>query len=634
MTSKLHRFLPVLLLVAGLPATPLNAQDPDSVVVADSTAVPVVGDSAVAPSPDSILPEDTVRIYRRLVDMPAEIPSVDRLGPDTWHWSREALLGRPRFTLLELLMEVPGVLPLRWGDYGSPEGVVLDGMTGGRVRVFFDGVEEVELLGSEPDLSRIPLTGLESVTARRVGGELRIDLHALQADEARPLSMIEAGTGDLDTNIFRGTFIQGDAFGGAIGVGIERIDTQGRGANEPGARQGVWLRYMRPVGEKLQIAAEFRRGLSEQTVGRGPDRMQRHASILRGRWAFSEDIVAEGYLARNSLRETEDTVAPISLRGLQYGARVGVEKERWWGRGAIRAFEGDLPSLRLDADVGGHFPEVGFASAHLSRETFDGRTASLWGVSAETRPLLGFSVFASHESGDRGWRGLADTVGIVVDTTVTMEGDTVVTTDEPYPVPTSIGTREASRYGIRFRGFGADVSAARLRTKVDSIRPIATFLDGDGSVFAGDEVEGWEARLLWDLPWIPRGFYLDGSYTRWETPGIYRPEETYRAGLAFHRTYYDTGNFELWFGLFAQGRSGMEIPIRDTEAEVGEDDLFPPQSVPFHQTWNAYLQIRVVTVRIFLRFENLTIRPLNQDYPGRLQLQTRALYGVRWTLFN
>jgi hypothetical protein len=56
--------------------------------------------------------------------------------------------------------------------------------------------------------------------------------------------------------------------------------------------------------------------------------------------------------------------------------------------------------------------------------------------------------------------------------------------------------------------------------------------------------------------------------------------------------------------------------------------------VPFYQSWNAHLMIRVVTVRLFLRWENLFLRQNNQDLPGRLLPTTRVMYGVRWTLRN
>lgn len=195
---------------------------------------------------------------------------------------------------------------------------------------------------------------------------------------------------------------------------------------------------------------------------------------------------------------------------------------------------------------------------------------------------------------------------------------------------TAFTSRDQLRLGLSWSGWGADLSAAWLSTKTDSIRPTATFLDRDGVAFSGDEVSGWEADLRYKLPW--EGFSLNASWQQWDTPGIFRPEEIYRGGIRFHRVYYDTGNFEFWWGIQAVGRSAMQLPFAD--ADLSTADQMVPVTVPFQQTWDAYLQIRVVTVRIFLRFENLGVRERNQDFPGRILPATRAIYGVRWTLWN
>jgi hypothetical protein len=56
--------------------------------------------------------------------------------------------------------------------------------------------------------------------------------------------------------------------------------------------------------------------------------------------------------------------------------------------------------------------------------------------------------------------------------------------------------------------------------------------------------------------------------------------------------------------------------------------------VPFQQSWYAQLQVRVSSVRLFFLWENLTVRDKNQDYLGRIQPRTRAMYGIRWTMWN
>jgi hypothetical protein len=79
----------------------------------------------------------------------------------------------------------------------------------------------------------------------------------------------------------------------------------------------------------------------------------------------------------------------------------------------------------------------------------------------------------------------------------------------------------------------------------------------------------------------------------------------------------------------------MAVPFPE-EVETGEEGevRLVNNTVPFYQNWFVRLQIRIVTVRAFIMWENFTIRQQNQDFPGRILPQTRSLYGVRWTLWN
>ena len=69
------------------------------------------------------------------------------------------------------------------------------------------------------------------------------------------------------------------------------------------------------------------------------------------------------------------------------------------------------------------------------------------------------------------------------------------------------------------------------------------------------------------------------------------------------------------------------------DEETEEERLVLP-SVPFYQSWYARLQVRVVTVRVFIGWENLAVRRNLQDFPERVLPATRAFYGIRWTLWN
>jgi hypothetical protein len=56
--------------------------------------------------------------------------------------------------------------------------------------------------------------------------------------------------------------------------------------------------------------------------------------------------------------------------------------------------------------------------------------------------------------------------------------------------------------------------------------------------------------------------------------------------------------------------------------------------VPFYQNWYADVQVRVLPVHIFIRWENFVLRENLQDLPDRRLPVTRAIYGVKWVLWN
>ena len=52
------------------------------------------------------------------------------------------------------------------------------------------------------------------------------------------------------------------------------------------------------------------------------------------------------------------------------------------------------------------------------------------------------------------------------------------------------------------------------------------------------------------------------------------------------------------------------------------------------ERWFAYMQVRIVTVNIFVRWENMRGKIDNYDFPNRKQPRFRTMYGIRWILKN
>ena len=84
----------------------------------------------------------------------------------------------------------------------------------------------IALGGGVTDLSQVGLGGISHVRLERSMGELVIDMVSYEFADGRPYSLVEAGTGDLNTNLFRGTFANPTALGGSIAVALERADSR------------------------------------------------------------------------------------------------------------------------------------------------------------------------------------------------------------------------------------------------------------------------------------------------------------------------------------------------------------------------------------------------------------------------
>ncbi len=599
----------LLLLLLAFLGAPAAAQD--TTVVVDTLVVQP--DTLLLPdslASDSIPPDTTVYV---LHPVPTGVRAAD---PNVRSWSRDDLVRNPALTVRELLAPLPGAVPQRTGDYGTPQGMTFEGMAGGRLRVFIDGLEQLPIDGSVVDLAQVSLAGIAGVRLSRTGGEIRIDLTSVQAEEPRPESVLEVGTGDLDTNLFRGSFSHPNAFGGGLGLAFERLDARGRGSEQDGFLQSLWLRYHRPLGDRFVVAGEVRRRTVATVLDSlAPPRTNRTDLDLRFRARLAEGLTAEAFAARTTLSRGTDSLANAEIRVRQFGARAGLETGLLSLHAASRFIDGAAgndPFLRTDVDAG-LSGDWGGVSGRLGVDSGDDNGGTILGVTGWTGALLGFSLYGSFDQGQRGWTpSLARALGRVPDSLAS-----------PLPLGTD---RTAFRLGTRFDAGPLSFDAAWLRTEADSVLPLGNGVDRGDEAYTGDEATGFEVSGRLGL--LIRGLSFEGSLQQWDSPGFYRPERIYRGGFTFNRTFYPTGNLEFNTGILVEGRDGMLLPLPDPDS--------PGQvaSVPFYQSWNAHLLIRVVTVRLFVRWENLFLRENNQDLPGLLLPRTRVIYGVRWTLWN
>ncbi len=614
------------------------------------SGAPDTDPGVAAPLPDTLeAGADTVQVetfvLRNLPLQPDPVPAGWATG--IWEWDREGLESTRAVTLLELLEEVPGVIPLRGGDFGQPQAATAFAAGAGRIRIFVDGAELPPLDGGVVDLARTGLGGLDRVRVERAPGQLRVYLYPHQFSDTRPYSFLEVGTGDLSTNLFRGVFAHPNALGGNIVVTLDRIDTQGPGGREPGASTGVSIRHALFRGENLGLAWELRRMSSKRSEDLWtPPSLARSDVGVRARYTWAPWLRAGLLLQRSSLSEGDgDQGRPASAEPeplintearTQIGAHVSAVRTRWWADAAYTHQGGpgwatSVQSVR----GGGSLPALGGVSAGVERQEWEERGATqnrhgrLW-----TRPVVGFSLFAEIEDGTLGvpsWvppRIPADTLsappGQGTDPTDPLaERPPDVTEAATHPAVTD---RRAMRGGIEYRRGSLAVGAAYLVMEADSLHPLGLPTDRDAPPEAAERLTGFEVSGSLPLSPLMTGLALRGSAQLWNETAVWRylPKLTYHARLAYHRTFLESGNLELWTDIGARGRDPMQVP----SATAGAD------AAPFQQSWFARLQIRVSSVRLFILVDNLTVRKENQDYPDRVQPRLRSTYGIRWTLWN
>jgi len=598
--------------------------------------------------------EDEVEV--RNPPIPAELVPVG-WTTGVWEWDREALQSTRSLTLLELMEEIPGVTALRGGDYGQPATVTAFGLGGGRVRVFLDGVELPPLEGSVVDLSRVGLGGVDRVRVQRRPGELRVDLTPLRLFEPRPYTLLEVGTGDLNTNLFRGTFAHPDALGGNLVVSLDRIDTEGPFRNEPGASFGAHIRHNLFRAGGSALAWEFRTMTARRPPTLwSPRNVSRSDLSLHLRHELDAGILLGAYAQRSWLGvDYGRGVAPPAQPEVneearnQFGARASLDREQWWGEvgGRIGTGEG-WPSHVLDARGGGHIEGLGGAAVALERQAWDG-AGSATGIHARiwTEPRLGFSLFGEVEQGTRGvpYRILPEPSippasedpllfdGILPGTVPSRQvgnGNGNGNAEEDAEFVASLADRTGFRAGIEYRWNDLHLGGAVLRASADSLHPAGFLPDMGGIVTTGPARNGVEGTATLPLTRLLSGLQLTGSMQLWDEEGDWRylPRRSYEGRFRFHDLFLESGNLEVWGDVGVRGRAGMSLPLLDGP---GGPAL---QSVGSSQTWFARVQVRVVTVRVFVMWDNFTIRDRNQDFPGRVLPATRALYGIRWTLWN
>ena len=601
-------------------------------VLADSTTI-LADPSTILADSSTILADSSTILADSGSVAPQSLPAISSssgpsYGLGVWCWDRGALLSTRAVTVAELVALIPGVIALKGGDYGTPVTVMSFGAGGGRVRVLWDGFEWLPLDGAVPDLSRIGIGGLDEVRVERHPGELRIELRTREPTASDPATLVHVGTGDLGTNLLRGLLVHPNALRGALTLAFERLETRGPGLEEGGSLSGFALRYAVSRGDRGGIVAEMRRAAPRTDVADLITGFTRNDWNVRARWRLAEGLIGEGYWGASSLAggPEEPVYGALDIRRTQLGLRTQYTIGNLWAKGALRRFSGHgVQGLDYEVAAGGAHASGASLDGSLRVERWAGLYAMSWRARIETAPLLGFSLFASYEDGETG-------APFVSEYEAYLRSLRLGPPLQPEPIEKP-RARFTSRTGVRAGGRlswrGSHFSGAWLSMKADLLRPLGLAVDPDGISVAGGERMGFEATASIPLPL--RGWVLEGAVQAWDDDLAYFPRRLWDGALVYHGIFKESQNLEVWGALGLTRRDPMPIGILESGGDPSVPDL---AVVPLSEDWYTNIQVRIVTLSLFIRWENIRGKADNQDFPNRALPRYRAIYGVRWVMNN
>jgi hypothetical protein len=594
--------VPFLLCLLAAQTTAQQRPRPDS----------LARDSARADSAE--VAKDSLRPPPILAKHPIGLRASAAVG--VWEWSADDLLREGAVTLTDLLQRIPGATPYRGGLYVGPEVVAPFGHTRGRLEVFLDGYQLDPLTEASFDLSRIELAQMSRVRVERRLDVTRIDLVTLEATDARPQSRVEAGVGEPDVNVFRGLLVVPRFVIGPLGFAVERVDTDGYRSDEPADVFAGWFKWGW-LGARGGIQAEMRQTRQRRIPDSPwPGDADRRDLMVRGRLNFSDRWVAELFAGRSTF--VNDTIIeppPDSVQVLnpeasvtQWGGRASFQSSFFWADATARVRDHKvLPSLQVDARAGVTLPRLGAAAGSLTLADWrtDG-TATHYDLRAQAGPLLGLTAFGEVAGGARGAPS-------------TYFADTI---------PTRFNRLYGTRLGLELQRWGISASAALFRFDTDSVQSFGLPFDTTDQRFAGARnVTGLE--FTWSVPLYFRQLTLVGHYTNIRSAQVplYQPRLNWLSGLQLHASPLPSRNLELLGRIEVRHRGDVLAPQRM------QDSTWATVVLPSYNTVSAYVQIRVMDVRLFLRADNLANIAI-PEFPDRV-LQTPSLvYGVKWNFWN
>lgn len=547
----------------------------------------------------------------------AEMPVLTDIG-ETYRWSRDELFATGALTLGDLLEGIPGLIVFRTGWIGSPEqGAFLGDF--GRLRIFLDGIELDPLdprNGGTNDLSFIQLWHLEEVRVERGAAEARVHLRSWRVRSLTPETRVDIGTGDLETNGYRGFFGRRFKHGEALQLGAYQYSTRDDRSIGDADQLSLFGRVGWATG-KFSFDAAFLRTRRERSP------QLRHEEIDRDDLPSIDATFGDAY-ARIAFTDTSNGLwvhVTGASRTHQQSAQLADEDETTPPADSV-----DTDSTRYDVTT----PQVigaigwsgeGFSLSATARYRRINRVNSLsptLRAAYDTR-FMSASLFA-EEHRELEWRRYEAALRITPLRRVAVSGAAGRTTaiDQGDMLPaTDYRAEVALRLG---RAMWVSVGSLR-RDEGELIAPVI-FDTGFRAITDADAKADF--ATIRGKFWKDVG--LDVSAFRWQTEGTYRPRYTTRSKLYINTSWpsrFPSGNLNILAAVTHEYRTRAFFPA-DEDLELVSSQ---------YRTLGFLLEIRLLQATLSYQFRNV----LNEQYvqvPGFTAVRAVQFYGVRWNFFN
>ena len=606
------------------PAAPDSQAAPrDSVKAAvDSAAARARSDSLARVRLDSIADAKAEQENRRILaeqrkradtlktpTPAAEMPHLTELG-DAMRWGRDELAATGSLTLGDLLERVPGLTVFRTGWIGSPQvGAMLGDFQ--KLRIFYDGIELDALdprTGGMLDLSFVQIWQLEEVRIERGASEVRVHLRSWRVRSTTPSTRVDIGTGDLETNGYRGYFGKRFDTGAALQVGAAQIGTR----DNRGAGDADGLSLFGRVGwakGRLSTDASFVRTSRDRTEqerqGTGPNlpAFDGYFTEAYARVAYTDTTLgAWVHLTAAELSHSQNNLAfdsTVAIPLKPTPSRLTPSRQQLiasggWGRGPV-SLSLTGRSRRIDSLV--YFSPSARLAIESSRFALAGFAEQQGELKLRRMEGMGRVLPFS-------WLAVAGAVSYNRSTVAGL-------------APTNLTYR--GEVGLRLHR--AWLSAGRMsRDTALLIAPIV--FDTALRVGRSGAIGGSFVTLRGKF-WKDVGF--DVSAIKWDSAGLYRPGYQTRSQLYLNtgwRSRFPSGNFNVLVSVTHEYRTQAYFQVGSTLVGASQ-----------YRTLDAQLEIRLLQATLSYQFRNM----LNEQYqqvPGFFMNRPVQYYGVRWYFYN